>query len=60
MEWVAGGVAVKSIGIVTERFLIQIPEPTRGKSADVPLSKAPNHNCSDKSLWIRSSDKCKK
>ena len=51
--------AVKSVGPVTERSLVWILEPTRGKIS-VPLSKALNPNCSYKSFWIRVSAKCLK
>jgi hypothetical protein len=61
VEVAAISLAVMSIGPVTERLLVQIPEPTtvgnNKKMDNVPLSKVLNPNCSCKSLWIRASAK---
>ena len=54
---VTGSLAVKSIGPVTKRLLVRIPEPTRWKICRRALSKALNPNCSCKSVWIRASAK---
>ena len=44
---------VTSIDPVTEKSLVQIPEPTSWKICQLSLSKTLNPNCSCKSLWIR-------
>ena len=49
-------IVVKSIGQVTDRSLVCIPELTRWKIS-VPFTKALNPNCSYKSLWISMSAK---
>lgn len=54
---VAGSLAVKTVGPVTEKLLVRIPETTRWKSVAMPLSKALNSNCSCKSLLIRANAK---
>lgn len=49
----AGSPVVKSVGPITERSLIPIPELTWYNCGPVALSKALNSNCSWKLLWIR-------
>lgn len=41
---------VKSVGLVYERLLVRMLEPTRWK---ICLCKALNRSCSSKSLWIK-------
>jgi hypothetical protein len=48
---------VKTVGPLTGRSLVRIPELNRWNIFLVSLSKALNPNCSCKSLWIKASAK---
>ena len=52
-----GSLAVKSVGPVTERPLVALPEPTSEKSDNVPLSKALIQSDLQEQLGLRVSAK---